>query len=103
MNNKTYLKKSDIHGMGIFAKHNINKNSRIGVAINYYLGIIPHITPEFGTMINHSYTPNSRLKYNDNKQVYQLVANVNIPKDAEITLDYRKTPWYIMGPETHYS
>ena len=51
-------------------------------------------------MINHSYCPNCYLRYKNGK--WYVSASKQIPQGDEILLDYRKTPWYIMGPEAHY-
>lgn len=99
-NQKYIVKSSGIHGNGTFAKKTLNKNEDIGVGIDFYLGMVPFVTPEFGSLINHSYCPNCYLRYKNGK--WYVSASKKIPEESEILLDYRKTPWYIMGPESHY-
>lgn len=97
---KYQVKSSKIHGKGTFARQTLNKNEDIGVGIDFYLGCIPFVTSEFGSMINHSYCPNCYLRYKNGK--WYVSASKQIQEGDEILLDYRKTPWYIMGPEAHY-
>ena len=96
---KTYQSKSKIHGEGIFTHKNIIKNEKIEIGIDYILNLIPWIT-KTGSMINHSYNPTCRLVMENNK--YWIVANENLVKDTEITLNYNETPWFIQGPEANY-
>lgn len=100
INRDIKIKKSNIHGLGIFAQNKINKNKTIGVGIEYKFFTIPIITKNFGSLINHSYKPNTRLYYKNSK--YYIVANKNINKGDEITLNYNNTPWFIANAEKHY-
>jgi SET domain-containing protein len=97
---KYYKAKSKIHGTGVFVKRNIRKNEPIGVGIEFILNCIPNVTEHFGVWINHSYTPNTRLKYFNDE--WWIFSNKNIRPGTELTVDYRKTPWYIEGPMPHY-
>ena len=98
---KYYKARSKIHGRGVFAKTLLHKNQSIDIGIDYYFwGLIPYVTPHFGSCINHSYRPNSYLKYRRGK--WYVIVSKSIPKDTEITLNYGKTPWYIKGPEAHF-
>lgn len=100
-NNCYYIDKSSIHGNGIFVNKDLNKNKPIDVGIDFgILGMIPYVTPSFGSLINHSYQPNTYLKWKNKK--WYVVASRNIKKGEEITLDYNNTPWYIKGPEPNY-
>jgi len=99
-NKKYFVQPSKIHGSGTFANKTLHKNEDIDVGIDFYFYVIPYVTPEFGSLINHSFNPNCHLKYKDDK--WFVTASKNIPKGHEILLDYRKTPWYILGPEPHY-
>ena len=92
------IKKSKIQGKGMFTNVGFNKNERIGVGIGFNFFILPYVTSDFGSWINHSYKPNARLVYSTSDAVYHVVANKYLPKNTEITLDYRDTPWYIYGP-----
>ena len=98
---KFYLSPSKIHGDGVYANKDLRKNEDIDIGIDFYLGgLLPFVTDHFGSWINHSYSPNCYLKYKSGK--WYVVASKLIPKDQEVLLDYRKTPWYIAGPEAHY-
>ena len=99
-NSLVQIKKSNIHGVGIFAVEEINKNKRIGIGINYKFYFIPIITDKFGSLINHSYKPNCKLKYYNYS--YYVVANKKINKNEEITLNYNNTPWFISDAEKYY-
>lgn len=92
------IKKSNIHGNGVFTTTTFNKNERIGVGIAFTLYFLPYVTSDFGSLINHSYTPNSHLVYSYKDNVYYVAASKRLPSNTEITLDYRDTPWYIYGP-----
>ena len=93
------IKKSKIHGKGIFIKESIKKNKILGIGIEYKY-FFPKITDNFGSMINHSLIPNCRLQYI--KNAYYIVANKNIDKGNEITINYNKTPWFISNAENNY-
>lgn len=100
LNSLIQVKNSKIHGLGIFSKDKINKNNKIGIGINYKFYLIPIITKNFGSLINHSYVPNCRLEYINYS--YYVVANKNIKKGEELTLNYNNTPWFISNAEKHY-
>ena len=97
------IKNSNIHGKGVFSSRKIPKNKHIGIAIRMILlGNFPHITNGFGNMINHSYKPNCRVYYKKTDGNYWIIANKNIPKDTELTVDYKYAPWFIAGPGGDY-
>lgn len=118
MSQKKYrIKKSKIHGKGVFAKKSLKEDDIVGLGIRFNWGFFPVITPEFGSWINHSYRPNTKLVWfysedtggdrNDKKSMVEemgwyVVATKNIEKEAEILLDYANTPFYIQGPLAHY-
>lgn len=91
---------SNIHGQGVLTTQELRAGSRIGVGIGYRLGIIPAITSDFGAWINHSYQPSASLMFLDG--MYWVVAAKNLAPGDEVTVDYRRTPWYVKGPEFHY-
>lgn len=97
-----YVAKSKIHGNGCFANKLINKNQVIGTGIVIIGGFFPHITQDLGKWLNHSYTPNCFLYYRAKDNNYYIVANKNINKNDELTLNYVYTPWFINKPEKHY-
>ena len=99
LNNLVKIQNSNIHGIGVFTNNKINKNIKIGIGIEYYY-FIPHITKNLGSLINHSYNPNCRLEFIDNK--YYIVTNKNLNKNIEITLNYNNTPWFISNADDNF-
>ena len=96
---KNYIiKKSNIHGNGIFTTKFIKKWSKIDVGIKYYFFFIPLIT-KFGSMINHSYKPNCELLRDKSK--YWIISSEDLEFDIELTLNYNKCPWFIDRAKTH--
>jgi hypothetical protein len=94
---KWYVGKSAIAGRGAFTSRSIQKGEAIDIGINYFL-FVPFVT-EFGSWINHSQNHNSNVMYDENDDVYYVRANRYLPPKTEITVDYRKTPSFIEGPE----
>ena len=94
---KWHVGKSSIDGRGAFTSWPIHEGEAIDIGINYYL-FIPFVT-EFGSMINHSRNPNTSVTFDENDDVYYIRANRYLPVGTEITVDYRKTPSFIEGPE----
>jgi len=100
---KFYIKKSKIHGLGIFAKKDIKKGELVGTIEGkiipkkeaykkyrkYYrfLHAINHseyiLNRNLTMYTNHSCTPNCGLK-----NTVKIIAMKNIKKDEEITIDY---------------
>lgn len=95
------IAKSNIEGHGVFATRWLPPGELIGVAIVDTLGFIPSVT-FFGSKVNHSYKPNTVLRYDYETKTHNLYATKNIAPGTELTADYRHTPMYIMGPEPHY-
>ena len=85
--NDTYTKKvSSIHGFGIFAKKDINKNDIIGIVLGFendekYRSYI-------GRFTNHSNFKNAIFKELDSGDVIAVCIK-NIKEDEEILVDYR--------------
>jgi SET domain-containing protein len=76
-----YKKKSNTHGVGLFAINNIKKNKEIGIA-----SINDKRTP-LARYINHSKNPNVEfLKVNENIIGYSLK---DIQKNKELLVNYR--------------
>ena len=98
-----YIAPSSIHGKGVFARRNLRSNQIIGTGIRFIYGFIPKICDGLGTTINHSYQPNCYLSYEPRYSVYHIRSHRTIFCHEELTLDYRKTPWYIKGPEPHFT
>lgn len=98
---KWNVRKSSISGLGAFTVRPIQAEEAIDVGIDYYSsGNIryPFVT-EFGSWLNHSRTPNAEVVFDLDDDVYYIRASGYIPPNTEITVDYRKTPSFIEGPE----
>lgn len=109
LDKKFTIKKSSIHGVGVFAKKNIEVNEIIHCVIHMLKqpnkeGHLFKITDDFGKYINHSsLNANSELiKLSDGN--YHLTATKYIPKDTEILVDYdgKNMPSFIHGSKPHY-
>jgi SET domain-containing protein len=108
------IKKSNIHGNGVFANRRIKLGELIEVAIFIKPGkptknsnAIPSfyykITPYFASFLNHSKTKdNMELVLINDK--YYAIANKNIPTGTEITVNYdgATIPFFIQGALPHY-
>ena len=97
---KNYVvKKSPIHGVGIFAKKDLKTNEIVDCAINSKNIITPH----FGRLINHSSS-------NDNTELiklsngYYVKTTKYISKGTEILANYDgpTIPPFILGSKPHY-
>jgi len=95
-----YIADSQIQGQGVFLGRNFQSDEPIDLGIKFQLGIIPQVTPHFGSLINHSWEPNTYLKWDGQQGGHLVCAKKKLSKNAEITLDYRETPWYILGPKS---
>jgi len=111
----TVIKKSDIHGEGLFSTNDITKNSVLCLLDGQYLSytfvkkvqskqtdkegflnlewnqinndlLLVRIHPTKYRYINHSRNPNCRVL----KEPMRLVAIKNISNGEELTLDYRE-------------
>lgn len=94
--NELTIKKSAIHGLGIFALKDIPKNHRLGtIHIEHFDELIR--TP-LGGFINHSDTPNCKKVKNIVKKEdllgnwtsiqWELITNKKITQGDELTLRY---------------
>ena len=97
---KNYVvKKSPIHGVGIFAKKDLKPNEIVDCAINNKNIITPH----FGRLINHSsHSDNSDLIKLSNG--YYVKTTKYISKGTEILANYDgpTIPPFILGSNPHY-
>lgn len=97
------IKKSNIHGYGIFSNKKLPLNFYIGVGIYHiFFDLIPVISKCPGSMINHSYSPNCKLRFIPKKKEYIIITSKPIKKNEELTLNYNDTPWYIDKPKSWY-
>ena len=78
------IKDSDIHGLGLFAIEDINKNTTLGLT-HLIIGKKTFRTP-LGGFINHSDSPNCE-KIEKNNELY-LNTIKNIKKNEELTVFY---------------
>lgn len=93
-----HLAKSNIHGVGIFTTTSHLPNEFIDIAIDKNQNIT-----FFGSKINHSWNPSSRLIYNHVTKTYDIYSIKNLNKGQEITVDYTFTPDFIMKPPVHWN
>ena len=78
------IKKSEIHGLGLYSLTEIPKDTTIGMThIEVENNLIR--TP-LGGFINHSDNPNCERKQHNNK--WFLKTTQDIDKDEELTLEY---------------
>ena len=78
-----YKDKSNIHGVGVFALKNINKEEVIGIG-----SIDNKYKTTLGRFTNHSDNNNCMFYYLKNNDVV-MVATKNISKNEEILINYR--------------
>ena len=95
--NNWKLSTSKIHGVGIFATQFHYPNSFIDVAIDNENNIT-----YFGSKLNHSWNPTSRLIYSRGTKTYDIYSLKQINKGDEITVDYTFTPDFIVKPSAHW-
>lgn len=96
---KFYLKESNIHGQGAFAKFKIEKGEFIGTIIYHFKGKI--YIPKDTYFVNHCKQSNTIIK-KKTRDHYELYASKDIQKDEELFLDYHTTPSYITKPKNHW-
>ena len=78
-----YKDKSNIHGVGVFALKNINKEEVIGIG-----SIDNKYKTTLGRFTNHSDNNNCMFYYLKNNDVV-MVATKNISRNKEILINYR--------------
>ena len=67
------VSKSNIHGIGVFSKVNLDPNDYIDVAIDSN-----KVVTLFGSKINHSWSPSTQLIYNSVTKTYDVHSIKNI-------------------------
>ena len=88
------LRKSSIHGYGLFATKNIPKNTVLGIShVHHDLFPDGWIRTPLGGFYNHSETPNCKLVTNNMDEgflteIKLLQAIQNIKKNTELTCTY---------------
>ena len=98
LSQKWIIAPSPIHGVGVFTNRAIAANEIIDVGIDPPGFKFPAIT-YFGSKINHATdAATARLEYEDETMRHFVVANRNLPRFTEVTVNYWNTPWYIAKP-----
>lgn len=80
-NHVMVVKKSPIHGLGLFTEISLSEGQRIPAMVNGKRTIA-------GRYVNHSATPNTRVVVTNDKNI-RLYTLQDIGSDEEITTDYR--------------
>ena len=97
-----YVKKSSLHGYGVFADKNIKKGELIEECYvilctghdrkleDYYFDADRRyaILTGFGVIYNHADEPNADYKIKPSKNIINFIALKDIEKDTEITTNY---------------
>jgi hypothetical protein len=78
---------SNIHGKGVIATKKFKKGDLINVAL-YKVKDDLYNTTKFGAHLNHSYNPNARTRYEEDR--YRTYSISDIEPNDEITVDYTK-------------
>jgi SET domain-containing protein len=112
---KVYIKNSKIHGIGVFASKNINKDEVVEICpviilnpkdtsivdgtslFDYYFSwgeddISSAIALGYGSIYNHSYKPCAEYGKDCLKKELTFTAIKRIKKDEEITVNYNGLP-----------
>ena len=86
------IKKSSIHGLGLFAITKISSQTELGIS-HVKDGRFSHgyIRTPLGGFFNHSTKPNCKAIYNGD--FIKIITVTNINSGDEITVDYRKHDW----------
>jgi len=86
------IKKSSIHGYGLFATTSIKRGTHLGVSHIYAPGFeTSYIRTPVGGFINHSEEPNChKIESPEESMItyYSLVATRDIEQDEELTVKY---------------
>ena len=80
-----YHNKSHIHGIGVFTPVNLKRGDTVGISHAYYDKFWYMTTHGY---YNHSESPNCIIETKNN--INLIIANVDIMRDEEITVDYRE-------------
>jgi len=90
------LAPSKINGIGLFATKNYSPNKTLFRAVDN------HSITRTGSLINHSWTPNTKLVKVGPNETYDIVSNRPIKINEELTVDYRDTPDFIAKPDPNW-
>lgn len=82
------IKESDIDGLGLFAKENIDRGVDLGVShVHHHKFLNGYIRTALGGFVNHSEEPNCKLV--DYKTMMHLYTTEAIKAGEELTLKYK--------------
>ena len=82
------IKESDIEGLGLFAKQNIDRGVDLGVShVHHHKFLNSYIRTPLGGFVNHSEEPNCKLV--DYKSEMHLYTTEPIKAGEELTLKYK--------------
>ena len=86
------IKKSDIHGLGLFATEEIKKGVELGIShVKDHRFLHGYIRTSLGGFFNHSTTPNCEAVYENDFIKIRTLSIVN--SGDEITVDYALHQW----------
>jgi uncharacterized protein len=112
---KIYVNNSELGGLGVFARTNIKKDEEIEVApvllipdeqissitkstlVDYYFAWgkgfkQAAVVWGYGSLFNHSYTPNAKYIKDEENSVVRFIAIKDISQDEEIIINYNGHP-----------
>jgi SET domain-containing protein len=108
-NNKIYVNKSPKGGLGVFAAKDITPGQTVevcpclprpngswGTAVNDYLfsrGKLSSLALGYGSIYNHSQTPNARQELTKGLKTMNVIATKPIKKNEEIFITYGPDYW----------
>ena len=86
------IKASKVQGLGLFATQDFEADTVLGI-VHIANKNFPHgyIRTALGAFYNHSENPNCIVETKDNLNL--IIANVDIMRGEEITVDYREQPY----------
>jgi SET domain-containing protein len=80
------IKKSPIHGIGLFALEDISKGTDLGRS--HFVSLDEFIRTPLGGFVNHSDNPNVRIKREKGTRFFHLFVINDIKAGTELTAKY---------------
>ena len=81
------IKKSDIQGLGLFAKENIDRGVDLGVShVHHHKFLKGYIRTALGGFVNHSDVPNCEFYIEDDYIMLRTIRHINMGR--ELTAEY---------------
>lgn len=93
-----FVARSAIHGRGVFSARDLERGDEVGEAIRFQWLVCPIFTRELVRYVNHSGRPTARLRWSAPRGAWMLATVRHVPRNTELTIDYRDTPWYVAKP-----